>query len=103
MVANHRFISHASVHNLDKGAAANCDGSRTVVPTGQGDVLCRYTIPSFNYVDLSASYDYAPANVRLTVGVNNLFDEEMGRVAQDFRTYDVIGRFFYARLQLRFN
>ena len=103
VVANHRFISHASVHNLDKGAAANCDGSRTVVPTGQGDVLCRYTIPSFNYVDLSASYDYAPANVRLTVGVNNLFDEEMGRVAQDFRTYDVIGRFFYARLQLRFN
>lgn len=103
VTANHRFISHVYVNNLDKGAAANCNGSKDAVSTPQGTVLCRYTIPSFNYVDLSASYDWAPANARFTVGVNNLFDEEMGRIAQDFRTYDVIGRFLYARLQIRFN
>lgn len=100
---SHRYISHVYVDNLDTASGAYCDGSQDVVATSQGNVVCKYKIPHYNYVDIQAAYRYKPWNAVFSVGVNNLLDKEMDALAVDYSTYDVIGRFLYARVQFHFN
>ncbi|MBB6065165.1 TonB-dependent receptor [Pseudoxanthomonas broegbernensis] len=98
----HRYVSHVYVDNLDTASGAHCDGSRSVVDTPQGGVVCKYKVPAYNYVDLSGAWHYAPWNATFSLGVNNLFDKEMDSFAVDYSTYDVIGRFVYARMSFAF-
>ncbi len=102
---SNRFISSAHMNNIDQGSAGVCNGSQDVVQTGNGPVVCKYELGSYNYTDISGSYAYEPWNTTFTLGVNNVFDKEMDRisVAQDFRTYDLIGRFVFGRVAFRFN
>ena len=59
------------------------------------------------YHDIQGSYNIGP-NVRVSLGVNNLTDETAPVVyggfngSTDMRTYDVIGRFFYTRAEVKF-
>ncbi len=64
-----------------------------------------YHVPSVTYHDASFAWD-SPWNVKLSLGVNNVFDEgprnhpftSSGRLALD----DVLGRFFYVRVTAGF-
>jgi iron complex outermembrane receptor protein len=63
-------------------------------------------IPSAFYHDVN-TYWNAPWNARITVGVNNLFDEDPPRSATTFANsfdpqYEVPGRFYYMRYTQRF-
>lgn len=99
----HRFVSHVYVDNLDTASGAHCNGSQDVVSTPNGNVICKYEVPSYHYVDLSGSWRYQPWNATFSLGVNNVFDKEMDRFAVDYSTYDVIGRFLYARVNFAFD
>ncbi|MFT3761407.1 MAG: TonB-dependent receptor [Pseudoxanthomonas sp.] len=98
----HRFVSHVYVDNLDTASGAYCDGSQDVVSTASGNVICKYKVSPYHYVDLSGSWKYRPWDATFTVGVNNVFDKEMDSFAVDYSTYDVIGRFVYARMSFAF-
>jgi outer membrane receptor protein involved in Fe transport len=69
-----------------------------------------YKIPSFNWLDLAASYKFKD-RTWLTVGVNNILDKEppLGAGSSDvdfgagfYNTYDSLGRSLYANLQFQF-
>lgn len=100
---SHRFISHAYVDNIDTASGANCTGAQDIVSTPNGNVICKYEIPAYHYVDVSGSYQYKPWKATFSVGINNLLDKEMDTFAQDYSTYDVIGRFAYARVKFAFD
>jgi outer membrane receptor protein involved in Fe transport len=65
------------------------------------------SVGSILYHDLSGSYDITNA-VRLSAGINNIFDEEppyyTGNLDSntDPYTYDVIGRYFFVRANVKF-
>lgn len=71
----------------------------------QEDLGKNYRVPSVTYHDMSVGYA-TPWNVRLRLGVNNVFDEEprnhpftsSGALALD----DIIGRFFYVSATANF-
>ena len=101
-VLAHRYVSHVYVDNIDQQSGAYCTVGQDVVETPNGGVICKYEIPAYHYVDVSGSYKYEPWKATFSLGVNNLFDKEMNRFASDYSTYDVIGRFVYARVKLAF-
>ncbi|ABZ76147.1 TonB-dependent receptor [Shewanella halifaxensis HAW-EB4] len=65
------------------------------------------SVDSVVYHDLSANYDLT-STVRLSGGVNNIFDEEPPYYSgnndsnTDPYTYDVLGRFFFVRASVKF-
>jgi len=63
---------------------------------------------SFNYIDLTGTFDLR-SNTTLTVGVNNVMDREPPMVggslilnANSIGGYDQVGRFLFARVNLRY-
>jgi len=64
-------------------------------------------VPSVTYHDLEASYRFAP-NIKVSLGVDNFTDETAPVVyggfngSTDMRTYDVVGRFYWARAEVKF-
>ncbi len=70
-----------------------------------------FDIPSVDYVDLSASYEFASGfldGLRLGIGVENLTDEDppiypsFVQANTDPSQYDVFGRRYYASLRYAF-
>ena len=68
-----------------------------------------FRIGSYTYHNLQLGYQIEPINTRLEVGVDNVFDKQPPVLWQygfngntDERTYDVAGRFFWARLGVKF-
>ena len=74
---------------------------------GVGDYLGNETASVF-YTDLSGTYNYK--NVRVTVGVDNLFDKDPPTVLGDISStnglstgsYDFTGRFIYMKGSVKF-
>jgi outer membrane receptor protein involved in Fe transport len=76
-----------------------------------GDPSVDYPIPSYDYLDLYAGYEFNGGmltGLSLSGGVENLTDEDppllptVGNANTDTGLYDVLGRSFYARLSYRF-
>jgi outer membrane receptor protein involved in Fe transport len=76
-----------------------------------GDPPVDYPIPSYDYLDLYAGYEFNGGmltGLSLSGGVENLTDEDppllptVGNANTDTGLYDVLGRSFYARLSYRF-
>jgi outer membrane receptor protein involved in Fe transport len=66
-----------------------------------------YEIPAYNYLDLAATYSFRDG-LRLTLGVNNLLDEDPPLVSEAYSEtafygfYDPLGRTIYTNLQFEF-
>lgn len=99
-----RYIG-AVTENADLGfdPTEPCDGN--VQASG---ALCSHELERTIYHDLYGSYDIAPINVQVSFGVDNV-SNELPPIAYtgfaknyDARTYDAIGRFYYARLKYSF-
>ncbi len=102
LMARHRFISGVDVRNLDTAAGTACAGTQAKsVVTAGGPVTCKYHIGAANYLDLSAGYDFEQG-IRMTLGVNNLLDRGVDPLTRDFRTYDILGRYFFAQISAHF-
>ena len=77
------------------------DGSNDLTPTDSQ----YYKVNEVFYHDIVATYNFK--KVLLVAGIQNLFDKTPLLVVDsttntDPNVYDVIGRFFYAKLQVRF-
>jgi len=74
-------------------------------------------IPGFQYFygasvyhNLTAGYNIEPLNTRVDVGVDNLSDKQPAIISQtntlngnvDANTFDTIGRFYWARVTVKF-
>lgn len=115
--ANLRFLS-----SFDECEASDCNSlDETVTLAGSGassgasaaaaavDDYRRRTVESNVNVDLFGNYSFGKSsNTKLTVGVNNVFDQDPPLLYSGFAgdsdssTYDYMGRFFYARLTQQF-
>ncbi|MGR5259269.1 TonB-dependent receptor [Vibrio astriarenae] len=66
-----------------------------------------FSVPTVFYHDISAGYAF-DNGITLSGGINNLFDEEPPLILNtisgntDTMTYDVVGRYFYANLNMKF-
>jgi outer membrane receptor protein involved in Fe transport len=82
--------------------ASNCDASQL-----NDDALCPRDVDAQLITDISAGYTIEDWNTTLTVGVNNVTDELAPIIYSGFngttvvRTYDGIGRFYYARINFK--
>jgi outer membrane receptor protein involved in Fe transport len=91
-------------YELQNGERPNPAGSGTdQILVGLG-----YGLGSYNYFDLSGSFDVID-NVNLTVGINNILDKEPPMVggtlqlnANSLGGYDQLGRFMFANVNVRF-
>jgi len=67
------------------------------------------TIPAYNWFDLAASYTFR-SGVRLTLGVNNILDEEPPLIpglngdypTNEYGSYDGLGRYIFSSVQFNF-
>lgn len=101
LTARHRYIAPVDARNLDTAAGTACSGTKArVVQTAGGPVVCRYKISAANYLDLAASYEIKDSGVKLTAGMNNALDKGVDALTRDFRTYDVVGRYFYFQISV---
>ena len=75
-----------------------------------GAQLAAFRIPSIVYNYAQVSYNVQPINTTLSFGVDNVFDKQPPIFTQsivlnadtDVGTYDVIGRFYWARATVKF-
>lgn len=101
-------LTDSYIGNVNENVPAN----GTSCPDGSlfennGIAQCSRSIGSANYVSLAASYQYKPWNTQLTLGVDDLFDEQ-AQLAYSapvpdtvLSLYNVVGRAFYARVLWR--
>lgn len=75
-----------------------------------GAQLYAFRVPTIIYNDAQVSYNVQPINTTLSFGVNNMFDKQPPIFTQsivlnadtDVGTYDVVGRFYWARATIKF-
>ncbi|HET7162357.1 MAG TPA: TonB-dependent receptor [Rhodanobacteraceae bacterium] len=75
-----------------------------------GAQLFAFRIPNIVYNNAQVSYNVQPINTTLSFGVDNMFDKQPPIFTQsitlnadtDVGTYDVIGRFYWARATVKF-
>ncbi|RPJ84942.1 MAG: TonB-dependent receptor, partial [Acidobacteria bacterium] len=110
-----RFNTTFSVGWRMFGPVTNDDGSPNEALADPGNVETLelngiYKIPTFNYIDLAASYNVG-RRYRLVFGVNNIFDREppLAPGMQDndygtgfYGTYDPMGRYVFTGVQFTF-
>ncbi|MCQ4164062.1 TonB-dependent receptor plug domain-containing protein [Tahibacter harae] len=76
-------------------------------PTSQGTVLRR---GAYTYHDVSVGYQIEPINTHISIGIDNINDKQPPLLYQnntlnantDERTYRTMGRFYWARLGIKF-
>ena len=68
-----------------------------------------YKIGASTYHNLSFGYNIEPLHTQLEVGVDNVFDKQPPQLWQygfngntDERTYDTVGRYYFARVGVKF-
>jgi iron complex outermembrane receptor protein len=77
------------------------------ISCGAGNTCTAPTVPSVTYSDISGSY-YLTDTVTLSGGINNMFDKQPPFYTNyndsntDPYTYDVIGRYGYVKVKVRF-
>ena len=59
------------------------------------------SIPAYNWFDLAASYTFR-SGVKLTLGVNNILDEEPPLYWGMYQVYDPLGRYIFSSVQFNF-
>jgi len=59
------------------------------------------TLPAYNWFDLAASYTFRNG-IKLTLGVNNILDEEPPLYWGGYAVYDPIGRYVFSSVQFNF-
>lgn len=98
----------ASVRWRHTGAMDYVNPDGTPATTDQILVANDGELGSFNYIDLTGTFDVRP-NTTLTVGVNNVLDREPPMVGGSLQLngnsiggYDQLGRFLFARVNLRY-
>ncbi|MBW3138287.1 TonB-dependent receptor domain-containing protein [Ferrimonas balearica] len=96
-----------SIADFDTALMGHYISGVTEVESGWWTEAFEREVPSNTTWDLQTSYT-ATENLKFTLGVNNLFDKQPPFVFSafgantDVATYDVIGRFMYARVNLAF-
>ncbi|WP_051595530.1 TonB-dependent receptor domain-containing protein [Dyella jiangningensis] len=96
-----RYIGALNVGSMDPSMGFSADGSIA-------NVVMR--IPSVTYNNFQFGYNIAQYNTRVDVGVDNAFDKQPPLFYQnnvlnantDVNTYDTIGRYFWARVTVKF-
>jgi outer membrane receptor protein involved in Fe transport len=86
------------------------DGYIVVAPANdEANAVQSFRVGSYTYHNLQLGYQIEPINTRIEVGVDNVFDKQAPVFWQygfngntDERTYDTIGRYFWARLGVKF-
>jgi outer membrane receptor protein involved in Fe transport len=110
------YIGGVSVGSEDPAQGDSADACYLVTdPTlcGQGDWTFKPTRLLYGaqvYHNVNFGYNIEPWNTRVEVGVDNLFDKQPPIFYQnnvinsntDVNTYDTIGRFFFARVTVKF-
>jgi iron complex outermembrane recepter protein len=83
------------------------DGYTVVIPVSPGSQSFR--TGSLTYHNLQFGYKIEPLNTSLELGVDNVFDKQPPQLFQfgfdsntDARTYDTIGRYYWARVGVKF-
>ncbi len=84
------------------------DGFRTIRKTG-GAANSAYRIGASTFHNFQMGYNIEPINTRVEAGVDNVFDKQPPQLYQygfngntDERTYDVVGRYYWARIGVKF-
>jgi outer membrane receptor protein involved in Fe transport len=96
-----RYIGHEEAGSMNP--AENQNGQ-------SGAQLYAFRVPTIIYNDAQVSYNVQPINTTLSFGVNNMFDKQPPIFTQsivlnadtDVGTYDVVGRFYWARATIKF-
>jgi outer membrane receptor protein involved in Fe transport len=58
-------------------------------------------LPAYNWFDFAASYTFRNG-IKLTAGVNNIFDEDPHYFWEYFGIYDPLGRYIFGSVQFNF-
>jgi outer membrane receptor protein involved in Fe transport len=77
-------------------------------PNGVAGTVFKYGATVYN--DVTVGYDIQPLNTRVDIGVNNLFDKQPPvlyannslNADTDPSTFDLMGRYFFARVTVKF-
>lgn len=86
----------------------NLDEGQQAYPSWPGSVLKR---GAYVYNDLTVGYTIEPINTRISVGVDNIadkqppfwgYDTQTLNLGTDPATYDVVGRYFHAGVEVKF-
>ena len=84
------------------------DGYSIIDPTGD-PANNSYRIGASTYHNMQVGYNIEPINTRVEFGVDNVFDKQPPMLWQfgfngntDERTYDTVGRFYWARIGVKF-
>ncbi|HBK45895.1 MAG TPA: TonB-dependent receptor, partial [Xanthomonadaceae bacterium] len=96
-----RYVGKTEIGStdLDQGLSADYDQAGVVLKVG-----------SYVYHNLQAGYEFAPWHARLELGVDNVANKQPplyyanngGNGNTDVATYDVLGRFYWGRVTVRF-
>jgi outer membrane receptor protein involved in Fe transport len=93
--------------------AASGSGYNVIAPVtigpGVANQVQSYKIGAATYHNLSFGYNIEPLHTQLEVGVDNVFDKQPPQLWQygfngntDERTYDTVGRYYFARVGVKF-
>ena len=93
--------------------AASGSGYNVIAPVtigpGVPNQVQSYKIGASTYHNLSFGYNIEPLHTQLEVGVDNVFDKQPPQLWQygfngntDERTYDIVGRYYFARVGVKF-
>ena len=99
-----RYIGNARFGNI----VPSGDGYQIIDPTG--DVANNsFRIGASTYHNVQVGYNLEPINTRVEFGIDNVFDKQPPLLYQygfngntDERTYDTVGRYYWARVGVKF-
>ena len=84
------------------------DGYRVIRKTG-GPANSAYRAGASTFHNMQVGYNLVPLNMRLEAGIDNVFDKQPPLLFQfgfngntDERTYDVVGRYYWASVGVKF-
>ncbi|WP_225042107.1 TonB-dependent receptor domain-containing protein [Xanthomonas campestris] len=96
-----RYVGNTAIGNSDPHQSLSADSSRPTVVRKIG---------AYVYNNLQLGYEVQPWHTRFEVGVDNIADKQpplyysnnVGNANTDVATYDLLGRFYWARATVKF-
>lgn len=96
-----RYVGNTAIGNSDPDQSLSADSSRPTVVRKIG---------AYVYNNLQLGYEVQPWHTRFEVGVDNIADKQpplyysnnVGNANTDVATYDLLGRFYWARATVKF-
>jgi len=110
-----RYVGRVSVGSEDPAQGISADGcyqqpicTQFGLPNVENPVRLRFGAQVYNNVQFG--YNIEPINTRIDVGIDNVFDKQPPLMYQnnvlnantDVSTYDTLGRFYWARVGVKF-